>query len=590
MDDVLSRPAISQRPTLTSGLDGWRRRLVELLPGVSELNTLFAASEQRSEPRFADRALATLDLTWDALGHTGAIPSTGPLLVCANHPTGAIDGLVLLSLLGRYRDDVRLVANGWLRHVGPLAGDLLPVETFTDGRRANAGAMRAAVRWLRGGGALVVFPSGAVSHVQPAVGRVADPPWHDGAARLARLTGATLVPCHLDGENSTLFQLAGLASPWLRTALLPRELVRRRGSRVVVRVGRPVPAGALAGLSDRDATTRLRALVDAEADEPRPIASSSSHGPAIADAARPEAAEVSRLGPARTLAETAEYSVVWFTSPEAPNLLDAIGRARETTFRAAGEGTGGEIDLDRFDHDYVHLVLWDRRAQELAGAYRMREVTAGLPPSALYTRTLFDFDDRFVSMLAPGLELGRAFVVPAHQRRHQPLMLLWSGIARYVAARPHIRTLSGAVSIGAGYSPMARAFLAAYLRRHALDRLRAPLVSPRHPLDQAGAPPVVDDSVPLDSSSLSARVQALDRDGKGVPVLLRQYLKLNARVIDFSVDPAFSGVLDALVSIDLPSAPRALLRRYMGDAGADAYLARHLAGVPAAADPLRRRA
>jgi putative hemolysin len=231
------------------------------------------------------------------------------------------------------------------------------------------------------------------------------------------------------------------------------------------------------------------------------------------------------------------------------------------------------VDLDRFDADYLHLCLWDRAAGELAGAYRMRVVGPGLDATALYTHTLFDFDARLVGTLAPGLELGRAFVVPAHQKRHQPLALLWSGIARFVAAHPDVRHLFGAVSVGASYSPAARAFLAAYLRRHALDRLRAPLVAARHPLDieELDETP----ASPVDSHALSASVQSRDGAGKSIPVLLRQYLKLHARVLDFSVDPAFSGVLDVLVTVDLPSAPRALLRRYMGDSAADAYLRHH---------------
>jgi putative hemolysin len=294
------------------------------------------------------------------------------------------------------------------------------------------------------------------------------------------------------------------------------------------------------------------------------------------------------LPPARTLVSTDEYSVFWCRASEAPALMDQIGRAREHTFGAVGEGTGQSIDTDRFDKDYLHLCLWDRRSDTLAGGYRMRVVDEGLRPDALYTHTLFDFDRRLVATLAPGLELGRAFVVPAHQRRHQPLLLLWSGIARFVAAHPHIRHLFGAVSVGASYSAAARTFLAAYLRRHALDALRAPLVAPRHPLEGLEA---ADAGAPVDPQRLSATVQALDADGKGLPVLLRHYLKLQARVLDFSVDPAFAGVLDVLVTVDLPTAPYSLLRRYMGEDAAASYLDHHRKAAPVVIrdDALSRR-
>lgn len=561
MDDVLPMPAGETRQTLTSGLGGWRRRLVELLPGVSELNRLFAECERRPEPGFVDRALAALGVEVDA--DPTSIPETGAVIVAANHPTGALDGLALLALVGRRRRDVKLLANDWLASIGPLAADLLPIDAFGDGRRANAAPMRAALRWLRDGHALVVFPAGAVSHLQPGAGVVADPAWHIGVVRLARLTGAALVPCFIEGRNSALFQALGLLSPWLRTALLPRELFKRRGSRVCLHVGRELPARDVQGIADAELARRLRELVYGLPERDHPASAAG--------------AEVRALPPERMLIVTDEYSVFWCRASEAPALMHEIGRAREQTFRAVSEGTGKAIDTDSFDAEYLHLCLWDRSGDTLAGAYRMRVVDEGLSPDALYTHTLFEFDRRLVTTLAPGLELGRAFIVPAHQRRHQPLLLLWSGIARFVATQPRIRHLFGAVSVGAAYSAAARTFLAAYLRRHALDALRAPLVSPRHPLHGLED---ADAGAPVDQQRLSATVQALDHGGKGLPVLLRHYLKLQARVLDFSVDPAFGDVLDVLVTVDLPTAPRALLRRYMGDEAAESYIRQHRAPLP----------
>jgi putative hemolysin len=577
-DALLLSDADARRPdTLTSGLDWPTRHLVELVPGVAALNRLYTESHRRPEPRFPDRALAALGVTLDVRGAFDAVPATGPLLVVANHPTGMLDGLALLSLVARRRPDVKLLANRWLGHIPPLRGELLCVEAFAADGRRNHGAARDAVRWLRQGGAVCVFPSGAVSHLHLRTRAVTDPAWRDGVARLVRLTGATVVPCHLGGRNSALFQIAGLVHPWLRTALLPRELLGRRGTRMTVRIGRALRPDRLDGPA-ADVVARLRAAVYDRAHDAAPVAGA-------ADEAQLAAGEVAALDPSQTLVETHEYRVFWFRAPQAPRLLEAIGRARETAFRAAGEGTGGEVDLDRFDADYVHLCLWDREADALAGAYRIRPVTEDLPPEDLYTHTLFDFDRRLVRTLAPALELGRAFVAPPHQKRHAPLMLLWTGIAKYVAAHPEVRHLFGAVSIGATYSPAARTFMAAYLRRHALDGLRAPLVTPRHPLPIHEPAPEGDPPEAADPQALSASVQSLDEGGKGLPVLLRHYLKLHARVLDFSVDPGFSQALDALVAIDLPAAPRALLRRYMGDAGADAYIAHHLAASSAPAAP-----
>jgi putative hemolysin len=583
---VADTPALSDTPdsrpeTLTSGLEWPVRPLVEALPGVAALNRLYLQSHGHHDVGFPDRALATLGVTVDARGAVDAIPASGPVVVVANHPTGALDGLVLLSLVARRRPDVKLLANHWLGHVGALRDELILVDAFGDPRRSSLRALRDAVRRLRAGGALCVFPSGTVSHLHLRSGAVIDPSWRDGVARLVRLTGSAVVPCFIEGRNSQLFQLAGLIHPWLRTALLPRELLRRRGARIVVHVGEAIQPRVPDGADDAAVTRRLRGAVYA-----LPLARPQGMPDAARDTAADVAREVASLDRSQTLAETREYSVFHFRAAQAPRLLGAIGRAREAAFRSAGEGTGCDVDLDRFDADYVHLCLWDKDAQALAGAYRMRPVAAGLHPADLYTHTLFDFDQRLVRTLAPALELGRAFVAPSHQKRHAPLLLLWTGIAKYVAAHPEIRHLFGAVSIGASYSPAARAFMAAYLRRHALDRLRAPLVSPRHPLGPIG-PEAEGGETPgaMDPQAFSASVQSLDEERKGLPVLLRQYLKLHARVLDFSVDPGFGHVLDVLVAIDLPAAPRALLKRYMGDAEADAYLAHHHRSAAAAGDP-----
>jgi putative hemolysin len=220
------------------------------------------------------------------------------------------------------------------------------------------------------------------------------------------------------------------------------------------------------------------------------------------------------------------------------------------------------VDLDAFDRDYVHLCVWDERVNALAGAYRMKAVAApATAPDSLYTGTLFRFDGRLTRALSPGLELGRAFVRPAYQKQFAPLMLLWTGIGRYLAGCAEARYLFGAVSISASYSPAARDLLMAFLERHACDRALAGLVEARHPVPRGT---VADRILPADVAALDAAVAAADREGKGVPVLLRQYLKLGARAIAFSVDPSFGHSVDVLMTVDLLAMPEAALKRYLG--------------------------
>jgi len=266
--------------------------------------------------------------------------------------------------------------------------------------------------------------------------------------------------------------------------------------------------------------------------------------------------------------------VLFRSAAQAPKLLHEIGLARERTFRAVGEGTGRDLDLDAFDARYRHLCVWDERAQRLAGAYRMIEVDSSSAASTLYTSTLFEYGRPLVAALSPGLELGRAFVVPEYQKQYAPLMLLWSGIGRYAARHARVDRLFGAVSIPATYSAAARDAIVASLSRHAVEPRLARFVAPKHPI----AEPRLEPHAVADLRSLNETIVALDREGKGLPVLLRQYLKLNARALAFSVDPAFGHVVDALMVVDLARAPEQMLHRYMGRDDARAFMARVAAG------------
>jgi putative hemolysin len=169
------------------------------------------------------------------------IPKKGPLIVVANHPFGAVDGLILGDIMTKVRDDVRILGNRMLARVPHIKPWIIAVDP--DGRpdsaRTNIGSMKTVIRWVRDGGALAVFPSGTVSHWRLGNG-ISDPAWHPNVAALVRLTGATVVPVFFEGQNSMVFQLAGLLHPAFRTVLLPAEMMKRQHSTVRVLVGRPV--------------------------------------------------------------------------------------------------------------------------------------------------------------------------------------------------------------------------------------------------------------------------------------------------------------------------------------------------------------
>lgn len=553
---------------------------------LDELDAIYARAEGPGGPgELCRRALDDLGVRAQLDPREAArIPARGPVVVVANHPHGILDGLVLGSVLARARPDVKLLANDVLAGLPGLSALFLAVDPFggAGAPRRNLGALRQALRWLEQGGLVALFPAGEVSHLDLRAGRVSDPAWSECAAWLARRAGAPVVPVHLAGQNSALFQLAGLVHPRLRTALLPRELLRKQDTTVRVRVA---PAASLpAGRDPVLATALLRGRCELLG-----VTSTRSVAAGAADPAEalalPEdpaalAAEVAGLGPAARLLESGDHAVLLLRGDEAPALLRELGRLRELTFRAVGEGTGRARDLDRFDLDYLHLVVWSRARRAILGAYRLGptdELLRRGGPDAVYTRTLFRWDRRLLERLGPALELGRAFVRPEDQRAHAPLALLWRGIGRFVARHPRYRRLFGPVSLSARLDPLARRLIVAHLETRRDEELATLVRAPRPP---AGGPLPVDEALLTDPDAVAQLVDAVEP--AGVPVLVRQYVRLGARFLAASVDPDFASSLDCLVVLDLAAAERRLLERTLGKAEAATLLA------ALAPPPLRR--
>jgi putative hemolysin len=266
-----------------------------------------------------------------------------------------------------------------------------------------------------------------------------------------------------------------------------------------------------------------------------------------------------------------------------PSALREIGRLREATYRLVGEGTGRDLDLDTFDDRYVHLFSWDRDRRRIVGAYRIGQtdrILASHGVAGLYTRSLFRYDERLMVHLSPALELGRSFVRAEYQKNYNALLLLWKGIGQFVVRHPQYRFLFGPVSISARYCDSSHRLLMAFLQQNHRDRDLAELVEAVNP--RAFKPATaLSSAVPRSIDEANQLVMQAEADGKGVPVLLRHYLKLNARLLGFNVDPQFGDALDALMMVDLTAVDPAILNRYLGRREADTYLARHRGGQPA---------
>ncbi len=319
-----------------------------------------------------------------------------------------------------------------------------------------------------------------------------------------------------------------------------------------------------------------------------PLAGIGSRPPVI-DEIAPAAlkSEVDALPHSQRLVDSGCFRVYWAHASQIRCVLHEIGRLRELTFRAVGEGSGKCCDLDQFDTYYLHLFVWDAQANVVVGAYRLglvAHILARYGKRGLYTHSLFRYGPRILIMLKAAIELGRSFVRAEYQRSFAPMLLLWRGIGRFVQQSPQYAVLFGPVSISNSYSPASRELMVEYLSGHMAETRLVMQVKARRPFrsERTSAP---DEAVPYPASidELSRMVEQIEPDRKGIPVLLRQYLRLGGRILAFNVDHEFGNVLDGLIVVDLREVEPAVLARYMSTAGMIAFRAHHELGPNSAA-------
>jgi putative hemolysin len=564
-------------------LPGPLANAVNRLLRIDRLEDLYART--RSEQGFVRRLLDDLEVHVDVSeSDFEKIPRTGPVVAVSNHPFGILDGVMLADLLTRARPDVRILTNRLLGGLQELARICFFIDPFdnAESRLANGRALKQAVSHLRAGGMLLIFPAGEVSHFDLKKRAIRDPEWNLTAARLIRIAGAKSLPILIRGANGIPFQMLGMVHPGLRTAALPAEMLNKRGKSVEIRIGGAIEQSRIEGLAgDIEATAYLR--LRTELLEWRGSAELRSCEASLPVAAEMPAEwianEISVLPSECLIENTREFAVYLAEARQIPFALQEIGRLREITFRAAGEGTGQPSDLDRFDPYYLHLFLWNKEKREIAGACRMGEapkILARFGQKGLYTDSLFRFQAGFFARLGPALELGRSFIRPEYQRAYAPLLLLWKAIAAFVAKHPQYSTLIGAVSVSNQYSPASRELIARYFeiqneKRNAQVWARRPL---RGKLVQKWETAALCSLLP-DVEDLSAPVADLEPDGKGIPILVRQYVKLGGKLLAFSVDPQFGNTLDGFVMVDLTHTSPEILARYMGKEEAQMFLAWH---------------
>ncbi|WP_373959030.1 lysophospholipid acyltransferase family protein [Vibrio gigantis] len=570
---------------------GLGESVVEWATGLSKLDRLYQdRQDELSSFEFMNYTLSALNIDYSiASGSTENIPEEGPVVIVANHPLGAIEGVILADLVGSVRKDVKVLANELLKRLPELDDLFIGVDVFNgkESKRTNAKAIRDANHHLADGGLLIVFPAGEVSSYRKGAKTLTDIEWSKSVAKFVKRHQATTVPIFINGKNSELFYQAGRVHPLLRTALLGRELLNKQATTISISIGSSIPYSEIKSFEkEMDIVNylRLNTYLMSQQDSPNTPTHAPSFDTQVIAPISPEvlAIEIDSLSEETKLLEQGDFEVYCTPSQSIPNLMREIGRVREESFREVGEGSGLACDLDEYDLYYHQLFVWNKAKAELVGAYRLGMVDKLIAEHGLdqlYSRSLFNYNQEFIDTLDNSIELGRSVVSKPYQKSLNSLLLLWKGIATFVSRHPQYTHLFGPVSISNDYSHNARLLIATTLSIHHYDEEKASLVSPSSPLNTSSHVFWQNHLLSsLASVPLLSKVLARMEQGKGLPVLLRQYLGMNGKLVCFNVDPSFNDALDGLIVVNLKKVPLKTLGKYMGRELAQDYLEQHAQG------------
>ncbi len=528
--------------------------------------------ERRDSAAFLEYTLGRLDAGLDIgpVERLEDIPETGPVMFISNHPLGGLDGMLLTRKLLEIRPDLKVLTNEHLLIFPEFEDIFIGVNVLSDdARHANSNGIRQLGRHLGKGGAVLFFPGKIVSQIQLPSMKIADLKWTPMIARLARRYNATCIPIFVKARNPISFYLAKFIHRRLRTALLIRAMLSKRGKTIQAVMGTPIPATDIENFSDVGAATdylRMSCdLLDQDSAAAGASATQSEINPDVEKSLLRE--QVESLSKYLQLND-GPFQVYCVPYAELGCVMKQIAICRERAFRAIDAGSGKEIDKNRFDPYYWHLFVWDDENAQIAGGYRLEKadrIAELYGVNSMCSQSVYRYDRKFIAQLGKAIELSRSFVTPEYQLHPKVLDLLWKGIARFVVANPGYHTLFGPVSIPPKYSLLARSFLAdAFLTHYSANRDLCDGVLPVSPLDVADRPwtkELVDAA--SDIPFINRLLGRID-DGKSIPILIRRYLALNGKFIAFGVNDGFNKSLDGLIVVDLRQAPEKYLKRYLG--------------------------
>ena len=559
---------------------GWM--LMKVLK-ISTLNKVYDRNKHLKDVDFLNGILDDLQIKFEIPEEDlKRLPKEGAYITISNHPLGGIDGVLLLKLMLEREPNFKIIANFLLHRIAPLKKYIMPVNPFENHKDAKSSVVgiKETLRHLSDGKPLGMFPAGEVSTYKDGKLMV-DKPWEEGAIKVIRKAQVPVVPIYFHAKNSRLFYLLSKISSTFRTAKLPSEVFSQKRRVIKVRIGKPISVSEQnehATIEEYSEFLRKKTYMLANPFEkesnflptptlkipksPKKIVTAVSQDKMIKEV------EALRSTDCRLL-QSKNYEVFFARASKIPNILHEIGRLREITFREVGEGTNEPIDLDKHDQYYHHLFLWDADANKIAGAYRMglgSEIYPKYGINGFYLNDLFRFEPELYDMMHKSIEMGRAFIIKEYQQKPMPLFLLWKGIMHTTLRYPEHKFLLGGVSISNQFSDFSKSLMIEFMKSNYYDPYIAQYIHPKKAykvkLKDADKDFIFDEAE-SDLNKFDKIIDELEPGSLRLPVLIKKYIKQNAKVVAFNVDPLFNNAVDGLMYIRIADIPESTMKPVM---------------------------
>lgn len=492
------------------------------------------------------------------------IPSTGKVIIIANHPLGGLDALCLLKLIGHIRKDVKILANDFLVGLEALHSLMIPLDNFKD--RQSKESIKKIYEALKNEEAIIIFPAGEVSRATPK--GVKDPAWNKGFLNFAKNSNSAILPIFLDAKNSKTFYTISLINKTFSTLLLSNEMFNKKSKNINIKIGQIIPSENITpkGLN-KDFLVNLykkhlyalkkgkKSFFETQSAIAHPVSKIDLYN---------------ELKKSPLLGQTNDGKKIYlYDYVEDSIVLKELGRLREISFRKVGEGVNKKRDIDKYDVYYQHIILYDKNELEIVGAYRIGNsdmIFKEFGTKGFYSNTLFQFNDEFMFYLQNSIELGRSFVQPKYWGT-RALDYLWYGIGAYVKANPNIKYMFGPVSISGAFPAIAKDMLVFYYNYYYSSEKN--LVEARTPFSYSSHIHDIKEFFTLEDKKRDFKSLkiALSNIGVNVPTLYKQYSELTlddgVKFLDFNVDKNFGDCIDSFILVEIDKIKDSMKQRYM---------------------------